>query len=187
MDAVGVYWGAALIAVGGVSFGRKLVVVLLAGGAAYDADAVYQLGAMETFVEAGVDMWIPSAFYVPTTGGASLRDSHLLADDDGNDDGTSKISDAEFKLLGVGDVLVPGLLVASGTQFLSANRVFWVLNAPVVGALAGALGGLFGVEQLGRRLGGMHAGLPVLNAATLAGYFVGVLVAGLTVREALGL
>jgi presenilin-like A22 family membrane protease len=188
MNAACVYWGAALIAILGVSFAPQLAVVVLVAWAAYDAYAVYRSDAMKTLATASADMSIPGAFYVPTAAGASLRDGHPLADgvdDEGDaddDDGNSN-----FKLLGVGDPLIPGLLVVSATQFLSADPVVWMLNAPAAGAFAGALVGLLGLQVLVRRLGGMHAGLPVLNAATLAGYLAGALAAGLTVSQALGL
>jgi presenilin-like A22 family membrane protease len=188
MDIACVYWGAALIAILGVSFAPQLAVVVLVAWAAYDAYAVYRSDAMETLATAGADISIPSAFYVPTAAGASLRDGHPLADGvDSKRDADDDDEDSNFKLLGVGDALIPGMLVVSATQFLSADPVVWVLNAPAVGAFVGALVGLFGLQVLVRRLGGMHAGLPVLNAVTLAGYLAGALGAGLTVSQALGL
>jgi presenilin-like A22 family membrane protease len=188
MNAACVYWGAALIAILGVSFAPQLAVVVLVAWAAYDAYAVYRSDAMETLASAGADMSIPLAFYVPTAAGASLRDGHPL-DDGVDDEGDADGEDGHngFKLLGVGDALIPGLLVVSATQFLPADSVVWVLNAPAVGAFVGALVGLFGLEVLVRRLSGMHAGLPVLNAATLAGYLAGALASGLTMSQALGL
>ena len=185
MDAVCVWWGAALTGIVGVSFAPKLAVVALVVWAAYDAYAVYRSDTMETLATAGADMSIPAAFYIPTVAGASLRDEHPLTDsvDDTDDEGGG----SEFKLLGVGDAFVPGLLVVSATQFLSADPVVWMLNAPAIGAFAGAVVGLLALEVLVRRLGGMHAGLPILSATTLAGYLAGALAAGLTVSQALGL
>lgn len=196
MNLVAMLWGATLATIIGVSFVPRLVLVALVAWAVYDAYAVYRSDVMEDLASAGMDMSLPGAFYVPTAAGATLRDTTLFEDEPGDDTTTADADGgetgdggdgADFRLLGVLDALVPGALVVSATQFLEADPVVWSLNAPALGALVGGLVGLVVLEALVRRIEGIHAGLPVLNAATIGGYLVGALVAGVGVAQALGL
>lgn len=173
LDLVGVLWGAIVIAMLGVSFAPEIAAILLVAWAMYDAYAVYYSDGMEELVTAGVDMSLPTVFYVPTKLNVTIQSGNPLDDD----------SD-EFRLLGVGDALVPGMLVVSATEFLSTESVLWVLNGPAVGALAGTVVGLILLELLLRRIDRMHAGLPILTAATLCGYAAGAVATGVGITGA---
>ncbi|MEZ3115526.1 presenilin family intramembrane aspartyl protease PSH [Halobaculum sp. MBLA0147] len=203
VNLVGVAFGAVIAAILGTSYGPLPALVALVGWAAYDAYAVYRSDAMETIAAAGLEMSIPGAFFVPDRLDASLREYRLSFEDDEATDGdTSDETDGpatdtttadgdetdgpDFKILGVGDAMVPGFLVVSATWFLDATPVVAGLNWPALGALLGSLVGLAVLEVVVRRVGGAHAGLPALNATTIGGYLLGALVAGVPLATAVG-
>jgi len=95
--------------------------------------------------------------------------------------------DAMF--IGLGDAVMPTVLVASAASFVEAEAVLSVLGVsaslPVVLAMAGTTVGLVILLWLVQQ-GRAHAGLPLLNGGAIAGYLLGALLSGLTLVEALG-
>jgi presenilin-like A22 family membrane protease len=81
-------------------------------------------------------------------------------------------------IIGMGDMIMPSVLVVSANTFLTGGRFFGVLNLPALGAIAGSLAGLailiFHVQQ-----GKPQAGLPPLNGCTILGFLAGLLAAAL--------
>jgi hypothetical protein len=92
--------------------------------------------------------------------------------------------------LGLGDVVVPTVLVASAGFFLQQQAPPLVpgfaLNLPALGGMIGTVAGLLGLLALVFR-GRPHAGLPLLNGGTILGYLGGALAAGIPLPVALGL
>lgn len=180
IDAAAVLFGAAAIALFGVSLSPLPVVVLLVLMAAYDAYSVYVSEHMQSLGGGIVDLKLPMVFVVPAVPGFSL----LEADD------LEELS-AGAHLLGLGDAMFPGLLAASGATFLGpevgAGAVVAGLNAPALGALGGALVGMVALNVILFRFRRAHAGLPALNAGVIGGYLLGAAVGGVPLVEALGL
>jgi presenilin-like A22 family membrane protease len=96
--------------------------------------------------------------------------------------------DAMF--IGLGDAVMPTILVASAASFVEAGTALSVLGVsaslPVLTAMVGTLLGLVVLLWLVQQ-GRAHAGLPLLNGGAIAGYLLGALLSGLTLVEALGL
>jgi presenilin-like A22 family membrane protease len=96
--------------------------------------------------------------------------------------------DAMF--IGLGDAVMPTVLVASAASFVEAGTALSVLGVsaslPVLTAMVGTLVGLVVLLWLVQQ-GRAHAGLPLLNGGAIAGYLLGALLSGLTLVEALGL
>jgi len=98
--------------------------------------------------------------------------------------------DREALFIGLGDVVIPTVLVASAGFFvrdapavaLGGLTVPLPAAAAMVGTLAGLVVLLYMVLQ-----GRAHAGLPLLNGGAIGGYLLGALASGLTLVEALGL
>jgi len=176
VDAAAVAFGAAAIAVFGVSLSPLPVLALLVVMAAYDAYSVYVSEHMQSLGSGVVELKLPMVFVVPAERGFSL----LAADD------LEELSSGAM-LLGVGDAVFPGLLAASAAVFVDAPPVFAGLNAPALGALAGALLGMLALEAILFAVRRAHAGLPALNGGVVAGYLVGAAVAGVPLTEALGI
>jgi presenilin-like A22 family membrane protease len=116
-------------------------------------------------------------------------------DDDSDPDTTSDSSDGEdydrdALFIGLGDAVIPAVLVASAGFFLTGVPTLPVpglaLTLPAATAMAGTFLGL--VVLLRMVLAGRaHAGLPLLNGGAIAGYLVGALASGLSLTQALGL
>ena len=169
VDTAGVLMGAAGAGIFGISFGVVPALLLLVVLAVYDAVAVYRTKHMLTLADGVMDLKLPVMFIVPRRSGYSFIEETEEVTDEGG-------SDALF--MGLGDAVIPGVLVASAAHFVG--------YAPATGALVGAL---VGFVALMRKVaeGEPHAGLPLLNGGAIAGFFVGAYVVGVTPLEAVGL
>jgi len=95
--------------------------------------------------------------------------------------------DRDALFIGLGDAIIPSILVASAAFFASSN-VLSVFGVPLP-ALTAMVGSYLGLAILLWMVlkGRAHAGLPLLNGGTIAGYVVGALAAGISLVDALGL
>ncbi|SNR41400.1 presenilin family intramembrane aspartyl protease PSH [Halorubrum vacuolatum] len=116
---------------------------------------------------------------------ADSDDEHDTADGDDPDEDPSR--DAFF--IGLGDAVIPAVLVASAATFSPAPH----LSVPVVGlnlpallAMVGIVAGLLVLMSWVMK-GRAHAGLPLLNGGAIGGYLIGSLLAGVPLIEAVGL
>ena len=121
----------------------------------------------------------------PVRSGPGEADAETSADADAEGD-----FDRDALFIGLGDAVIPTVLVASAAFFapesvptvdvlgLSAALPAWTA---MVGTVAGLVVLLWMVLK-----GRAHAGLPLLNGGTIAGYLVGALAAGLSLARALG-
>ena len=102
----------------------------------------------------------------------------------------SATADRDALFIGLGDAIIPTVLVASAAFFIDAGpRVSLLVvetSLPAVTAMVGTLLGLLVLLWLVTR-GRAHAGLPLLNGGAIAGYLLGALASGLTLAEAVGL
>ncbi|PSP82994.1 hypothetical protein BRC83_08135 [Halobacteriales archaeon QS_1_68_17] len=104
--------------------------------------------------------------------------------DDSGDGGFDR--DAIF--IGLGDAVIPTVLVASAGFFATGASLVpgIALTLPALAAMVGTLAGL--VVLLWMVLQGRaHAGLPLLNGGAILGYIAGALAAGIPLVEAVGL
>ncbi|MDS0298251.1 presenilin family intramembrane aspartyl protease [Halogeometricum sp. S1BR25-6] len=218
IDAAGVLMGAGAAALFGISFGLLPAVVLLVALAVYDAVSVYGTKHMLDLAEGVMDLRIPVVLVIPTTLSYSLLDDdfgdandvHEGADatadrdadpnpDGGRDAGTDidedltddDVRDAFF--IGLGDAVMPTVMVASGAFFLPRSLApslgvgfLPALTLPALTAMIGTFVGLFALLWLVLK-GRAHAGLPLLNGGTIGGYLVGALLSGVPLLTALGL
>ena len=95
--------------------------------------------------------------------------------------------DRDALFIGLGDVVIPTVLVASAAHF-APEGIQTVFSIPLP-ALTAMIGSFVGLAFLMRMVlkGSAHAGLPLLNGGTIAGYLVGALASGITLIDALGL
>jgi len=100
-----------------------------------------------------------------------------------------RLSSRDALFIGLGDAVIPTVLVASAAFFVDAGPElsFGVASAslPAVTAMAGTLVGLVILLWMVLK-GRAHAGLPLLNGGAIAGYLLGALASGLTIAQALG-
>jgi presenilin-like A22 family membrane protease len=116
------------------------------------------------------------------------RVSNGGGDRENGDGGEGAADPRDALFVGLGDAVMPAVLVASSAAFAPPDlgTVVAGLGAPTLGAMAGTLLGTVALVGLVAR-GRAHAGLPLLNGGAIAGYLLGAVAAGLSVASALGL
>ncbi len=169
IDGLGILIAAGVAAIFGSSLEYYLVIVLLVLLAVYDAISVYKTKHMITLAEGVIDLKTPILFVIP-----KRRDYSFIKDGIGKlDDGGER---AAF-IIGMGDMIMPSILVVSANVFLQGWRLFGVVNLPALGAMLGSLAGL-GVLLSYVASGKPQAGLPPLNGGTILGFLAGWALAG---------
>jgi presenilin-like A22 family membrane protease len=127
-----------------------------------------------------------------TTATSGSDGEATAADGAGEDIETDSSGDGgrEVFFVGLGDAVMPTVLVASAAFFSPAPS----LGVPFVSglnlpALLGMVGTFVGLAALLRMVfaGEAHAGLPLLNGGTIAGYLLGSVASGVSLVTALGL
>ena len=129
------------------------------------------------------------------TGDDGATDTDALEGDETSTDGEAADEDEvdqgplerDALFIGLGDAIIPAILVASAAFFAPAGvRTVLGIPLPAVTAMVGTFLGLAVLLWLVLK-GRAHAGLPLLNGGSIAGYLLGALVAGIGLVEALGL
>jgi presenilin-like A22 family membrane protease len=169
IDGLGILIAAGVAAIFGSSLEYYLVIVLLVLLAVYDAVSVYKTKHMITLAEGVIDLKTPILFVIP-----KRRDYSFIREGIGKlDEGGER---AAF-IIGMGDMIMPSILVVSANVFLQGWRLFGIINLPALGAMLGSLAGL-GVLLSYVASGKPQAGLPPLNGGTILGFLAGWTLAG---------
>jgi len=159
IDACGVLVGTGTTAMLGISLSIPLSVAMLITLAVYDAVSVYRTKHMIDLADTMLDLRLPVMLVVPRTAKYSLitEVKSLKERIEGSEE-----RDAFF--LGLGDIIIPGILVASTFRNIAGNGL------PI--ALAAMAGILFGFAVLMTQVlkGRPQAGLPYLCGGAIAGY-----------------
>jgi len=213
IDTAGVLMGAGAAGLFGISFGLLPALVLLVVLAVYDAISVYGTEHMLDLAAGVMELNLPVVLVVPTTLSYSLREAATdvgsedsESEADGRGDGSvtdgateprdgdapdEEIRDAFF--IGLGDAVIPTVLVASAAFFLPSSLTpslgvpgLPALTLPALTAMLGTFAGLFTLLWMVLK-GRPHAGLPLLNGGAIGGYLVGALASGVPLLTALGL
>jgi presenilin-like A22 family membrane protease len=165
IDALGILIGAGVASIFGVSLDVLPVVILLILLAVYDAISVYKTKHMITLADGVIDLKTPILFVIP-----KRRDYSFIRDGIGKlDDGGDR---AAF-IIGMGDLIMPSILVVSANVFLKGAKLGGIINLPALGAIIGSLAGLC-VLLYFVMSGKPQAGLPPLNGGTILGFLVGL-------------
>jgi presenilin-like A22 family membrane protease len=213
IDAAGVVMGVGAAGLFGINFGILPALVLLVVLAVYDAISVYGTEHMLTLASGVMDLRIPIVLVVPLSLSYSFLEADLpdpteegesepatdggsAAEPDGGEAGEEENAaeadeavERDALFIGLGDAVIPTVLVASAGFFLEAPALpapGLALNLPAATAMLGTLAGLAVLLRM-VLAGRAHAGLPLLNGGTIAGYLVGALASGIPLAEALGL
>ena len=164
IDALGILIGAGVAAIFGASLDIWPVVILLVLLAVYDAISVYKTKHMITLAEGVIDLKTPILFIVP-----KRRNYSFIRE------GIGKLGDGGERaafIIGMGDMIMPSILVVSANVFLKGWRLAGMINLPALGAIVGSLAGL--VVLLHFVMSGKpQAGLPPLCGGTILGFLAG--------------
>ncbi|WP_299270285.1 presenilin family intramembrane aspartyl protease PSH [Halorientalis sp.] len=215
IDASGVVMGAGAAGVFGISFGLLPAILLLSVLAIYDAISVYGTEHMLTLASGVMDLKVPVVLVVPLTlsysflsaetpdptgevegdaaanGGEPEREGESVADGSAGEDAVeAERMDRDALFIGLGDAVIPTVLVASAAFFAPSSvpavgALGLVIPVTALGAMVGTLLGLVVLLRMVLE-GRAHAGLPLLNGGVIGGYLFGALLSGIPILEALG-
>ena len=162
IDILGILIAAGAASIFGISLTIIPVIILLVILMVYDAISVYKTRHMITLAEGVVDMKSPILFIVPKKRGYSYRT-----------EGIGSIGEGERAayLIGMGDLIMPSILVVSATVFLDVTRIGFI-TLPSLGAIIGSVIGLF-LLLLVVQKGKPQAGLPPINGGAIVGFLAG--------------
>jgi presenilin-like A22 family membrane protease len=161
IDICGIMVGASAIAIFGISLGIFLVIILLIGLAIYDAISVYKTKHMIDLADTVMDLKLPVLLVVPKIRHYSLiKETKSLKE---------KLKDGEERdafFMGLGDVVMPGILVAAAYHFIEKDGLIVALSV-MIGTLVG-----FVVLMSFVIKGKPQAGLPCLGGGAILGYIL---------------
>lgn len=169
IDITGVIIGAGAASIFGISLAIIPTLLLLVLLAVYDYIAVYRTKHMVALAEGVMDLKLPILLVIPKRWDYSFL--------------TEKFDKEEREafFMGLGDAVMPTILVISANTFVKASYYTFPLigavNMPALGAMLGTFVGfsvLMGFVMKGKP----QAGLPFLNGGVILGYVAGSLIAG---------
>jgi presenilin-like A22 family membrane protease len=161
IDLCGIIVGIGAIAIFGISLSIFLVIILLIGLAIYDAISVYKTKHMIDLADAVMDLKLPVMMVVP-----KARNYSLLKETKGIKKKIEEKEEREAFFLGLGDIVMPGILVVSTFQNIPNNGLLIALSV-MIGTLVG-----FAVLMSVVMKGNPQAGLPYLCTGAILGYVI---------------
>jgi presenilin-like A22 family membrane protease len=164
IDIVGITVAAGVTAILGMSLGILPAMIFLIVLAVYDAISVYKTKHMLTLAEGVSPLGLPVLFVVPKKGGFkmdSLKGKSITAEGE----------EREAVFMGLGDSVIPGILVVSAFMFLpsSSGSIDFPNLIVALGTIIGSFIGYLLLMRLVYR-GKPQAGLPLLNGGALLGF-----------------
>ncbi|MHC1596058.1 MAG: presenilin family intramembrane aspartyl protease PSH [Candidatus Syntropharchaeales archaeon] len=160
IDGVGLIIAAGATSIFGVSLAVIPVIVLLIILAIYDAISVYRTRHMVTLAEGVLDLKLPILFILPRRKGFSFLKN-------------TELKGGNAFIMGLGDAIIPSILVVSANFYLEEMPMIWILNYPALGAIIGTIVGYVALSTFVGK-GKPHAGLPFLNTGAILGFLVGL-------------
>ncbi len=161
IDLTGIIVGVGAIGIFGISLSIFLVIILLIGLSIYDAISVYKTKHMIDLADAVMDLRLPVMLVVP-----KIRTYSLLKETKGIKEKLEDKEEREAFFLGLGDIVMPGILVVSALQNIADNGLIIALSV-MIGTLIG-----FAVLMSVVIKGKPQAGLPYLCSGAILGYVV---------------
>ena len=180
IDIVGLPMAIGIIALLGLSLSIVPILILLTLLAVYDFLSVYKTKHMLTLAEGVSDMGLPLLIVVPKKLPYSYMDQKISLKEKPEDN-----KEREAFLVGLGDVIIPGILASSAFWFISTSDAFaqnpmlpFGIPGYLIVTLATITGAAMGLIALMRLVvkGNPHAGLPLLNGGAIGGFFISYLI-----------
>ena len=161
IDVYGVLLGVGSIAMLGISLSIFLVIVLLVGLAVYDAISVYKTKHMIDLADVVLDLKLPVMLVIP-----KKRKYSLVKETKSLKEKLQAGEEREAFFMGLGDVVMPGILVTSAFYNIAGGGLIVALSV-MLGTLVG-----FGVLVAFLVKGKPQAGLPFLCSGAILGYLI---------------
>jgi len=161
VDICGIIVGVGAIGILGISLSIFLVIVLLIGLAIYDAISVYKTKHMIDLADTVLDLKLPAILIIP-----KIRKYSLLKETKSLKEKLKEDEKRDAFFMGLGDVVMPGILVASTFHNITSNSLLIALST-MIGTLFGFTALMIAVIK-----GKPQAGLPYLCSGAILGYLV---------------
>ena len=166
IDISGIIIGVGAIIIFGISLGILLVLILLVALAVYDAISVYKTKHMIDLADTIMDLKLPVLLVIPKKRGYSLlKETKRLKE---------KLKEGEEReafFMGLGDIVMPGILVAAVYRQINAPEGFLIAISTIIGILIG-----FSILMIFVLKEKPQAGLPCLCGGAIIGYIVSSLI-----------
>jgi presenilin-like A22 family membrane protease len=176
VDAVGLVMAIGATVILGVTFAISVAIVLLIILALYDAISVYKTKHMISLADSVIDLNLPVLLVIPKKLGYSYRKKKPRLKEQ-----LESGKEREAMFMGLGDLVIPSILIVSSMSFLSSFQTGVGIASNVLVAIGTMIGILVGFSILMRYVmkGNPQAGLPLLNSGAILGYiFTYILVYG---------
>jgi Uncharacterized protein conserved in archaea len=187
----------------GVSLSYMPIIVMMIGLLIYDFISVYKTKHMLTLAHGMMDLKLPILFVIPKKWGYSyIKDSFSEDSTKAEAEDTSEMKNADEAqntaeadnvaeakknpeeeeqktksdalFMGLGDAVIPTLLVVSSNHFLEHDGP---LSMPSLFAMIGTFVGFAALMYMVSK-GKPQAGLPLLNTGTILGFIIGIIISG---------
>ncbi len=168
IDAFGILVCAGISSLFGVSMTVLPAILLLLVLAVYDAISVYKTRHMVSLAEGVISIKAPLLFVVPRSRTYSYRKDQVSVS-------SQESGKRGAYFLGLGDAIIPTILVISANWSLSAAS-YYGINLPALGAMVGTYLGFLLLMTTSRDK--PQAGLPFLNSGVILGFLAGCAAAG---------
>jgi presenilin-like A22 family membrane protease len=172
VDASGILMAIGVIGIFGISLNILPVMILLVALAIYDAVSVYGTKHMVALADGVTAMRLPILLVIPKKRGYSYLTQGSLVKE------LEEGEEREAMFMGLGDIIIPGVLIASSYSFLAASGSgpFHIegIDANLLVSLGSLLGAMLGFAALMTFVmkGRPQAGLPLLNGGVILGYLL---------------
>jgi presenilin-like A22 family membrane protease len=160
IDICGIIIGAGAITIFGISLGILLVLILLICLSVYDAISVYKTKHMIDLADTVMDLKLPVLLVVP-----KIRKYSLIKETKRLKEKLEEGSERDAFFMGLGDIVMPGILVVSTYNNLSNSLPIAV--SVIFGTL---IGFIFLMNYVIK--GKPQAGLPFLCGGAIIGYII---------------
>ena len=184
----------------GVSLSYMPIIVMMIGLLIYDFISVYKTKHMLTLAHGMMDLKLPILFVIPKKWNYSYikdnfsedneekeetnpeneikaeqtSDTENMPETEENKDENKTKTKSDALFMGLGDAVIPTLLVVSANHFLEHDGL---ISIPSLFAMIGTLIGFAALMYVVSK-GNPQAGLPLLNTGTIIGFAIGVIVSG---------
>ncbi|HKM41546.1 MAG TPA: presenilin family intramembrane aspartyl protease PSH [Methanocorpusculum sp.] len=171
IDIAGVIISAGCAVIFGVSLSIIPVLILLILLMIYDFIAVKRSKHMLTLADGVLRQKMPIMLLVPKTKGYSYRKNGFDIQQPGRERGAY--------MIGMGDMIMPAILVVSAQVYAGGEGVLSVLglSLPALGAIIGGITG-FMILMVPVNTGKPQPGLPLINGCAIIGFLVCCLITG---------
>ena len=169
VDTVGLVMAIGATVILGVTFAILPAIVLLIVLAIYDAISVYKTKHMITLADSVIDLNLPVLLVIPKKLGYSYRKEKPRLKEQ-----IKEGKEREAMFMGLGDIVIPSLLIVSSLTFLPATQGALGIGGNILVGIGTMIGILVGFSILMRFVlkGNPQAGLPLLNSGAVGGYLI---------------